>query len=55
MVRPAPDARMTYAEYVAAEGFGDVRREFLKGEVFSMTGEAQPTAHSPSPWAVSFV
>lgn len=38
MTRPAPGARMTYAEYVAAEYASDVRHEFLNGEVWAMAG-----------------
>jgi Uma2 family endonuclease len=35
-MRNAPEARMTYAEYVAAEEVSDVRHELLHGEVFAM-------------------
>jgi Uma2 family endonuclease len=38
MARPIPIARMSYGEYVAAEGKSDQRHEFLKGEVFAMAG-----------------
>jgi Uma2 family endonuclease len=38
MARPQPVARMSYAEYVAAEAKGDQRHEFLSGEVFAMAG-----------------
>jgi Uma2 family endonuclease len=34
----APIARMSYAEYVAAEEASLVRREYLKGAVFAMAG-----------------
>ena len=37
MARPAP-ARMTYAEYLAAEAVSEVRHEFLNGEVWAMAG-----------------
>jgi Uma2 family endonuclease len=37
MARPAP-ARMTYAEYLAAEAVAEVRHEFLNGEVWAMAG-----------------
>lgn len=35
---PAPSARMSYAEYLAAEERSDVRHEFLNGEVWEMAG-----------------
>jgi Uma2 family endonuclease len=38
MGRPAPSARMSYAEYLAAEAVSDVRHEFLNGEVWAMAG-----------------
>jgi len=38
MGRPAPSARMTYAEYLAAEAVAEVRHEFLNGEVWAMAG-----------------
>jgi Uma2 family endonuclease len=38
MARPAPTARMTYAEYLAAEAASDVRHEYLNGEVWAMAG-----------------
>ena len=38
MARPAPVARMTYAEYVAAEAKSEIRHEFLNGEVWAMAG-----------------
>ena len=38
MSRPAPIARMSYAEYLAAEAASDVRHEFLNGEVWAMAG-----------------
>jgi Uma2 family endonuclease len=37
MARPAA-ARMTYAEYLAAETVAEVRHEFLNGEVWAMAG-----------------
>jgi Uma2 family endonuclease len=36
--RLAPTARMTYAEYLAAEASSDVRHEYLNGEVWVMAG-----------------
>jgi len=38
MARPAPVARMTYAEYLAAEAKSEVRHEYLNGEVWAMAG-----------------
>lgn len=38
MARPAPTARMTYAEYMAAESASDIRHEFLAGDVWAMAG-----------------
>jgi len=38
MARPAPVARMTYAEYLAAEAKSEVRHEYLNGEVWEMAG-----------------
>ena len=38
MARPAPGARMTYAEYLAAEAVSEVRHEYLNGEVWAMAG-----------------
>lgn len=38
MARSAPVARMSYAEYVAAEQRSEIRHEFLDGEVFAMAG-----------------
>lgn len=38
MARRAPTARMTYAEYLAAEAASEVRHEFLNGEVWAMAG-----------------
>jgi hypothetical protein len=38
MARPAPVARMTYAEYLVAEAASDVRHEYLSGEVWAMAG-----------------
>jgi Uma2 family endonuclease len=35
---PAPSARMSYAEYLAAEATSDVRHEYLNGEVWEMAG-----------------
>ena len=35
---PAPSTRMSYVEYLAAEASSDVRHEFLKGEVWEMSG-----------------
>src|SRR5512139_2735182 len=40
MARPAPVARMTYAEYLAAEAKSEVRHEYLNGEVWEMAGGA---------------
>jgi Uma2 family endonuclease len=37
-MRRAPEARMTYAEYIAAEAASDVRHELLDGEVHAMAG-----------------
>jgi Uma2 family endonuclease len=38
MGRPAPIARMTYAEYLAAEVVAEVRHEYLSGDVWAMAG-----------------
>jgi len=38
MARPAPVARMTYAEYLAAEAASGIRHEYLNGEVWAMAG-----------------
>jgi len=38
MGRPAPTARMSYAEYLAAEAGAEVRHEYLNGEVWEMAG-----------------
>jgi Uma2 family endonuclease len=38
MGRPPAVIRMTYAEYVAAEAVGDVRHEYLAGDVRAMAG-----------------
>jgi Uma2 family endonuclease len=38
MSRPAPVAKMSYAQYRAAEQGSPVRHEFLNGEVFAMAG-----------------
>ena len=38
MARPASIARMTYAEYLAAEAASDIRHEYLNGEVWAMAG-----------------
>ena len=38
MGRPAPTARMTYAEYLAAEAVAEVRHEYLNGDVWAMAG-----------------
>ena len=38
MGRPAATARMSYAEYLAAEALAEVRHEFLNGEVWAMAG-----------------
>lgn len=38
MVRPAPAARMSRAEYVAAEQSSSLRHEYLSGEVYAMAG-----------------
>ena len=38
MVRSAPIARMTHAEYLAAESRSEVRHEFLNGDVWAMAG-----------------
>jgi Uma2 family endonuclease len=38
MARPAPVARMSYAEYVVAEAASEVRHEYLSGEVWAMAG-----------------
>ncbi len=38
MLPSGPVARMTYAEYVAAELESSVRHEFIRGEVFAMAG-----------------
>jgi Uma2 family endonuclease len=38
MARPAPTARMTYPEYIAAESVLDIRHEFLGGDVWAMAG-----------------
>lgn len=38
MARPAPTARMTYAEYLAAEAKAKARHEYLNGEVWEMAG-----------------
>ena len=40
MARPAPVARMTYAEYLAAEAKSEVRHEYLSGEVREMAGSS---------------
>ncbi len=37
MVQPAP-TRMTYAQYLEAEAAGEVKHEWLRGEVFAMAG-----------------
>ena len=38
MARAASTARMTYAEYLAAESASETRHEFLDGEVWAMAG-----------------
>ena len=38
MVRSAPIARMTHAEYLAAESGSEIRHEFLNGDVWAMAG-----------------
>lgn len=38
MAHARPVARMTYAEYLAAEAVSETRHEFLNGEVFEMAG-----------------
>ena len=38
MVRSAPIASMTHAEYLAAESGSEVRHEFLNGDVWAMAG-----------------
>lgn len=38
MSHRAPGERMSYAEYVAREAVADVKHEFLRGEVFAMSG-----------------
>ena len=38
MSRSDSVVRLTYTEYLAREAQGEVRHEFLKGEVFEMTG-----------------
>ena len=34
----APVVRMTYAEYLAAERVSEVKHEYLRGEIFAMSG-----------------
>src|SRR4051794_3940231 len=38
MARPASTAHMTYPEYLAAEPAGEVKHEYLNGEVWAMPG-----------------
>ncbi|MCC6763413.1 MAG: Uma2 family endonuclease [Deltaproteobacteria bacterium] len=38
MSHRAPGERMSYAEYVAREAVADVKHEFIRGEVFAMSG-----------------
>jgi Uma2 family endonuclease len=38
MAYPAAAGRMTYAEYLAAEGLAEIRHEFLNGDVWAMSG-----------------
>ena len=39
MARSAPIARMTHAEYLAAESGSEIRHEFLNGDVWARPGE----------------
>jgi Uma2 family endonuclease len=38
MTRPAPIARISFAEYLAVEDRSDIRHEFLDGNIYAMAG-----------------